>query len=98
MGEVLFHNTLAGNFICQLSWLCPLLYVTSLLSSILHGLGNARQVLFVTLLACMIRICMILFLVPQYGIDAYLWGMLLSMSYLLRLQTFFLLVPYSRAG
>ena len=70
MGEVLFHNTLAGNFICQLSWLCPLLYVTSLLNSILHGLGNARQVLFVTLLACMIRICMILFLVPQYGIDA----------------------------
>lgn len=50
MGEVLFHNTLAGNFICQLSWLCPLLYVTSLLNSILHGLGNARQVLFVTLL------------------------------------------------
>ena len=49
MGEVLFHNTLAGNFICQLSWLCPLLYVTSLLNSILHGLGNARQVLFVTL-------------------------------------------------
>lgn len=42
MGEVLFHNTLAGNFICQLSWLCPLLYVTSLLNSILHGLGNAR--------------------------------------------------------
>ena len=78
MGEVLFHNTLAGNFICQLSWLCPLLYVTSLLNSILHGLGNARQVLFVTLLACMIRICMILFLIPQYGIDAYLWGMLLS--------------------
>ena len=26
----------------------------------------------------MIRICMILFLIPQYGIDAYLWGMLLS--------------------
>ena len=90
MGEVLFHNTLAGNFICQLSWLCPLLYVTSLLNSILHGLGNARQVLFVTLLACMIRICMILFLVPQYGIDAYLWGCCCPM-YLLRLQTFFCL-------
>lgn len=43
MGEVLFHNTLAGNFICQLSWLCPLLYVTSLLNSILHGLGNAGR-------------------------------------------------------
>ena len=97
MGEVLFHNTLAGNFICQLSWLCPLLYVTSLLNSILHGLGNARQVLFVTLLACMIRICMILFLVPQYGIDAYLWGMLLSYVFA-AIADILLLIPYSRAG
>ena len=97
MGEVLFHNTLAGNFICQLSWLCPLLYVTSLLNSILHGLGNARQVLFVTLLACMIRICMILFLVPQYGIDAYLWGMLLSYVFA-AIADILLLMPYSRAG
>ena len=97
MGEVLFHNTLAGNFICQLSWLCPLLYVTSLLNSILHGLGNARQVLFVTLLACMIRICMILFLVPQYGIDAYLWGMLLSFVFA-AIADILLLMPYSRAG
>lgn len=96
MGDVLFHNTLAGNFICQLSWLCPLLYVTSLLNSILHGLGNARQVLFVTLLACMIRICMILFLVPQYGIDAYLWGMLLSYVFA-AIADILLLMPYSRA-
>ena len=97
MGEVLFHNTLAGNFICQLSWLCPLLYVTSLLNSILHGLGNARQVLFVTLLAYMIRICMILFLIPQYGIDAYLWGMLLSYVFA-AIADILLLMPYSRAG
>ena len=32
----------------------------------------------VTLLACLIRISMIWFLVPSHGIDAYLWGMLLS--------------------
>ena len=97
MGDVLFHNTLAGQFICQLSWLCPLLYVTSLLNSILHGLGNARQVLFVTLLACMIRICMILFLVPQYGMDACLWGMLLSYVFS-TIADIFLLMPYSHAG
>ena len=63
---------------CKLSWLCPLLYITSLLGSILHGLGKARQVLFVNLLACGIRISMIGFLVPAYGIGAYLWGLLLS--------------------
>lgn len=78
IGNRLFHNALAGRFICRLSWLCPLMYITSLLSSILHGLGRPKQVLFVNLLACLIRIGMIWFLVPGYGIGAYLWGLLLS--------------------
>ena len=78
IGNKLFHNALAGRFICRLSWLCPLMYITSLLSSILHGLGRPKQVLFVNLLACLIRIGMIWFLVPAYGIGAYLWGLLLS--------------------
>ena len=78
IGNKLFHNALAGRFICRLSWLCPLMYITSLLSSILHGLGRPKQVLFVNLLSCLIRIGMIWFLVPAYGIGAYLWGLLLS--------------------
>lgn len=78
IGNKLFHNALAGRFICRLAWLCPLMYITSLLSSILHGLGRPKQVLFVNLLSCLIRIGMIWFLVPGYGIGAYLWGLLLS--------------------
>lgn len=78
IGNKLFHNALAGRFICRLAWLCPLMYVSSLLNSILHGLGRPKQVLFVNLLACLIRIGMIWFLVPGYGIGAYLWGLLLS--------------------
>lgn len=78
IGNKLFHNALAGHFICRLAWLCPLMYITSLLNSILHGLGRAKQVLFVNLLSCLIRIGMIWFLVPAYGIGAYLWGLLLS--------------------
>ena len=78
IGNKLFHNALAGRFICRLAWLCPLMYITSLLNSILHGLGRPKQVLFVNLLSCLIRIGMIWFLVPAYGIGAYLWGLLLS--------------------
>lgn len=78
IGNKLFHNALAGHFICRLAWLCPLMYITSLLNSILHGLGRPKQVLFVNLLACLIRIGMIWFFVPAYGIGAYLWGLLLS--------------------
>lgn len=95
LGNKLFHNALAGVFIRRLSWLCPLMYITSLLSSILHGLGNAAQVLYVNLLSCLIRISMIWFLVPRYGIGAYLWGMLLSYVFT-TLSCMFLLRSYSR--
>lgn len=95
LGNKLFHNALAGVFIRRLSWLCPLMYITSLLSSILHGLGNAAQVLYVNLLSCLIRISMIWFLVPRYGIGAYLWGMLLSYIFT-TLSCMFLLRSYSR--
>lgn len=95
LGNKLFHNALAGVFIRRLSWLCPLMYITSLLSSILHGLGNAAQVLYVNLLSCLIRISMIWFLVPRYGIGACLWGMLLSYVFT-TLSCMFLLRSYSR--
>lgn len=77
-GNRLFHNALAGSFIRRLSFLCPLMYITSLLNSIMHGLGMAKNVLFINLLACLIRISMIWFLVPAEGIGAYLWSMLIS--------------------
>jgi stage V sporulation protein B len=78
IGEVLFDSTLAGSLIKRLSWICPMMYVYSLLCSILHGLGRAQSVLRINLLASLIRISMIVFLVPRYGLSALLWGMLLS--------------------
>ena len=78
IGSRVFHNALAGVLIRRLSFLCPLMYITGLLSSILNGLGHAGQVLYVNLLSCLMRIFMILFLVPVYGIRAYLWGLLFS--------------------
>lgn len=78
IGNVIFSNALAGELIRRLGWLCPMMYVYSLLSSVLHGLGKAKYVLFINLLASGIRIGIILTLVPAYGLSAVLWGMLLS--------------------
>ncbi|MCM1106347.1 MAG: oligosaccharide flippase family protein [Blautia sp.] len=78
IGNHLFHNALAGLYIRRLSFLCPLMYITSLLNSIMHGLGMPGRVLAINLFACLIRICMIFFVVPRAGIGAYLWSMVIS--------------------
>lgn len=78
IGNRLFSNALSGTFIVTLGWICPFLYLSSTLSSILHGLGFPSITFCLNLLACFIRICFVMFLLPEYGIKSYLWGILLS--------------------
>lgn len=78
IGDSVFHCTLAGTYIKILSWLCPFMYLSSLLSSIIHGLGYPKIPLYISLLGCMIRIGAIWRFVPVFGLRAYLTGMLIS--------------------
>lgn len=78
MGNFLFGNALAGTFIVTLGWICPFLYLSSTLSSILHGLGFPGITFSLNLMACGIRILFVLFALPVYGIKSYLWGILAS--------------------
>ncbi len=78
IGQKIFQNTLAGTFIVTLSWICPFSNLATTLGSILNGLGKATHALILNLTGNLIRILFILFLVPVYGIRAYLYSMLLS--------------------
>ena len=78
MGDVLFGNALAGKFICMLSFICPFLFLSSILSSILHGLGMPVYPFLLNLLGSFVRIYFVYVLIPIYGLDAYLMGMLAS--------------------
>ncbi|MBP1756203.1 MAG: hypothetical protein H6Q59_2601, partial [Firmicutes bacterium] len=42
LGNTIFHNELAGSYLLILAWLCPLIYLTTTLSSIINGLGKAH--------------------------------------------------------
>lgn len=78
MGLLLFQNVLAGSFLVTLAWICPFLYLTTTLSSILHGLGKTFITFIHNLIGLSIRILFILFCVPKVGIAGYLWGILVS--------------------
>ena len=78
LGNVVFENTLAGTFIKTLSWICPFLYLSSTLNSILHGLGFTKITLFIGLIGCVIRICFVYFGIPILGISGYMYGLIAS--------------------
>lgn len=78
LGTILFRERLAGEFLVTLSFICPVLYLTGNLNSILHGLGKTSVTFFNQLAAIGTRILFILFFVPAWGIQGVLWGLLAS--------------------
>lgn len=78
LGMILFHEQLAGEFLVTLSWICPVLYLTGNLNSILHGLGKTSVTFFNQLAAILVRILFLVGFVPIYGIQGVLWGLLAS--------------------
>ncbi len=78
IGIHIFDNTLAGFYVQILSILCPFMYTSSLLNSIVNGLGYAGMTLICNLVGCAIRIAAIWFFIPTYGMYAYIVGMILS--------------------
>lgn len=78
LGTIVFKERLAGEFLATLAWICPVLYFTGNLNSILHGLGNTRITFLNQLAAILARIFFILCMVPRYGIQGVLWGLLAS--------------------
>lgn len=78
LGQIMFNNRMAGTFIMVLGWICPFLYLTTTLSSILNGLGRTGTTMTLNLVSSGIRIFFVAFLIPSMGIKAYLLGMLVS--------------------
>lgn len=77
-GTFIFHNELAGHFILTLGFMCPFLYLSTTMSSILHGLGHTGFSFVINTSALGIRLAFVFLLIPTFGIEAYLWGLLTS--------------------
>lgn len=78
IGSLLFGSELAGSYIVSLGFMCPFLFLTGTLSSILHGLDLTLYTFLLNLSGCGIRLFAIYVLVPRFGLYVYLWSMLLS--------------------
>lgn len=77
-GRLLYSSELAGSFILTLSFLCPFMYIASMLNSILNGLGKTIQTFLFSVVSLLLRLLFVFFAIPRFGIQGYLWGMLAS--------------------
>lgn len=78
LGTSVFRSQEAGVFISILAWLCPFMYLATTLGSILNGLGKTSVTFTLNAAALGLRLLFVLFAIPRFGIEGYLWGMLAS--------------------
>ncbi|MCD8337300.1 MAG: polysaccharide biosynthesis protein [Lachnospiraceae bacterium] len=78
IGSILFQSELAGICIRRLALICPLIYISTTLTSILHGLGKSASLLLWNLAGFALRLFCVICLVPAYGISGYLCGIFLD--------------------
>ncbi|MDR2888493.1 MAG: polysaccharide biosynthesis protein [Lachnospiraceae bacterium] len=78
LGIVLYQNSLAGSFMITLSFLCPFMYIASTLSSILNGMGKTGLTFAFSTVSLLVRLAFVFWALPIWGIQGYLWGLLVS--------------------
>lgn len=77
-GKILFDSALAGDFIQTLAWICPFMYMNTTLLGILNGLGKANQSFINNVCGLAVRISGVWFGIGMFGMNGYLWGLLIS--------------------
>jgi len=81
LGNFVFHEPRAGTYIRILAWLCPFMYLSSTLSSILNGLGKVYQTFCISVISLVIKIGCLMLFVPKYGMAAYFATLLVSQGF-----------------
>ncbi len=78
VGSIFFHSENAGKILTLLAVICPFIYVSTTLASIINGLSKTHITFRNTVCGLLIRIVFLLVLTPRFGIYGYLFGLLLS--------------------
>ena len=88
LGNTVFHNKASGDYLMILAWLCPLIYLTTTLSSIINGLGKAHISFVNSIIGTICKILLIILLIPSRGITGYLIALLFGQLIITGLDTF----------
>lgn len=100
IGNILFGSTAAGYFIMTLAWICPFLYTNGNLIGILNGLGKTNISFLFNTVGLLLRICGVWFFIPTFGMQGYLWGLLIGQFAVFSLTLLYLrhLFSFHRSG
>ena len=78
LGNLLYHESLVGLLLQILGPLTPVMYLDSVVTGMLKGLGQQVHSLWFSVADSVARITLIYLLLPRYGLTGFLYVMLIS--------------------
>lgn len=78
LGNLLYHDSLVGLLLQILGPLTPVMYLDSVVTGMLKGLGQQTHSLWFAVADSAVRVLLIWLLLPQYGLTGFLYVMLVS--------------------
>lgn len=90
IAQICYGEEPVGALLVQLSHCCILMYVQQTMNGILNGLNKQTYSLISTLVGYAVRIGAIWFVVPVYGVSAYIWGDLAGMGIMVLMNLFYI--------
>lgn len=78
ISELVYKNTEVGHVIKMLAPIVPFMYIESMITGMLQGLNQQLSSLRYIITDSIVRISLVLFLVPQKGLDGFLYIMIIS--------------------
>ncbi len=91
LGLSVFNNKEAGRYLIILAWLCPFIYLTTTLGSIINGLGKAHITFINSVTGSIIKIVLTVILVPKQGINGYLIALLFGQLIVTFMDSYFII-------
>lgn len=70
-----FKSITAGALLSKMSFICPLIYLSYILTTIENSINKISNAMLFNLISIFIRIFVLIFLVPKLGLNAYILGM-----------------------
>lgn len=78
LGKIIYHDASIGIYIKIFAPLIPFMYVDIVVDNILKGLDAQVNVLFINIMDLLVSICFVFFLVPMFGIKAFIMSIFAS--------------------
>lgn len=91
LGTSIFHSEEAGKYLVVLAFICPLIYLTTTLGSIINGLGKTHITFINSVAGTLAKILIIILLIPQRGISGYLTALLIGQLIITIMDSFYII-------